>query len=192
MPQGPSPFTAHTTEPKPDQPSNSSNGKIKLLYLETLLSLLSSVIRPNNLTQDWSMKESPMPPKFSAILGPLKAFNSVANGLADVHPYANVALIIFTCASKADRDNDVSHLLPKMSEVYPFIAEEEALGNIPSMPAIYGKGARQTLEYADFIAHNSETVRSYYCANEEITRSEDQVAVNITWNRTSQNCVTSS
>ncbi|KIK35043.1 hypothetical protein CY34DRAFT_17296 [Suillus luteus UH-Slu-Lm8-n1] len=39
---------------------------------------------------------------FSAILGPLKVFNSAANGLADVHPYAKVTLGIFTCTSKPE------------------------------------------------------------------------------------------
>ncbi|OJA21354.1 hypothetical protein AZE42_10449 [Rhizopogon vesiculosus] len=36
----------------------------------------------------------------SAALKPLKVFNSIANGLADIHPYAKIALSIFTCASK--------------------------------------------------------------------------------------------
>ncbi|OJA13988.1 hypothetical protein AZE42_04594 [Rhizopogon vesiculosus] len=34
------------------------------------------------------------------MLKPLKAFNSIANGIAEVHPYAKVALSIFTSASK--------------------------------------------------------------------------------------------
>ncbi|KAG1792138.1 uncharacterized protein HD556DRAFT_1537002 [Suillus plorans] len=48
---------------------------------------------------------------FSVLLKPLKAFNSIANAIADVqtiylstvHPYAKVALSIFTCASKVDK-----------------------------------------------------------------------------------------
>ncbi|KAG2337953.1 WD40 repeat-like protein [Suillus weaverae] len=99
---------------------------------------------------------------FSAFLRPLKAFNSVANEIANVHPYAKVALSIFTCASKmildqADRDVAVSSLLSKISEVYTFITEEEQLPKIPSMLAICGKIAQQTLECADFISHYSET-----------------------------------
>ncbi|KAG1767574.1 hypothetical protein EDD22DRAFT_1006115 [Suillus occidentalis] len=36
----------------------------------------------------------------STLLTPLKAFNTIANEIANVHPYAKVALSIFTCASK--------------------------------------------------------------------------------------------
>ncbi|OJA15243.1 hypothetical protein AZE42_11550, partial [Rhizopogon vesiculosus] len=96
------------------------------------------------------------------MLKPLKAFNSIANGIAEVHPYAKVALSILTSASQmildqADRDDAVSSLLSKVSEVFAFMTEEEELAKITSMLAVYGKIARQTLECADFIIHYSET-----------------------------------
>lgn len=60
---------------------------------------------------------------FSAFLRPLKVFNSIADEIANVHPYAKVALGSFTCASKmildqADHDVAISDLLSKISEVY--------------------------------------------------------------------------
>ncbi|KAG2150674.1 uncharacterized protein EDB93DRAFT_328678 [Suillus bovinus] len=59
---------------------------------------------------------------FAPMLAPLKKFNSIATGLAEVHPYAKVALSIFTFASKiiidqANRDDAVSRLLLKISDV---------------------------------------------------------------------------
>jgi hypothetical protein len=57
---------------------------------------------------------------------------------------------------QVDRDVAVSDLLKKVSEVYTFITEDNALANIPSMLAVYGKIARQTLECTDFIIHYSE------------------------------------
>ncbi|KAG1743388.1 hypothetical protein EDB19DRAFT_557829 [Suillus lakei] len=98
---------------------------------------------------------------FSTILGPLKRFNTIATGLADVHPYAKVALSIFTCASKmildqANQDAAVSRLLSKISDVYALLMEREGLARIASMLEIYGKIARQTLECADFIVHYSD------------------------------------
>ncbi|KAG0701496.1 hypothetical protein DFH29DRAFT_554692 [Suillus ampliporus] len=98
---------------------------------------------------------------FSPILEPLKAFNSIAERLADIHPYAKVALSIFTCASKmildqASRDAAVSSLLAKISAVYALLTKEEALARISSVVEIYGKIARQTLECADFIVHYSD------------------------------------
>ncbi|OJA13995.1 hypothetical protein AZE42_04600 [Rhizopogon vesiculosus] len=85
------------------------------------------------------------------MLKPLKAFNSIANAIAEVHPYAKVALSILISASKmildqADRDDAVSSLLSKVSEVFAFMTEEEELAKITSMLAVYGKIARQTLE----------------------------------------------
>ncbi|KIK33561.1 hypothetical protein CY34DRAFT_35281, partial [Suillus luteus UH-Slu-Lm8-n1] len=99
---------------------------------------------------------------FSTLLTPLKAFNTIVNEIANVHPYAKVALSIFTCASKmildqADRDDAVSRLLSKISEVFTFITEEKELMKIQSMLATYGKIAQQTLECADFIRHYAET-----------------------------------
>jgi len=55
------------------------------------------------------------------------------------------------------RDDAVSSLLSKVSEVFSFMVEEKALKTIPSMLAIYGKIAQQTIECADFITHYSET-----------------------------------
>ncbi|KAG1740549.1 uncharacterized protein EDB91DRAFT_355854 [Suillus paluster] len=115
---------------------------------------------------------------FSTILGPLKLFNSVADGLADVHPYAKVALSIFTFASKmiiaqADRDAAVSGLLQKISEIYAFMTQDEALAKIESMVAIYGKIARQTLECADFITHYSETKSAWLRLGKNIVSETD-------------------
>ncbi|OJA15904.1 hypothetical protein AZE42_11497, partial [Rhizopogon vesiculosus] len=86
----------------------------------------------------------------------------MANHIAEIHPYAKVALSILTSASQmildqVDRDDAVSSLLSKVSEVFAFITEEEELAKITSMLAVYGKIARQTLECADFITHYSET-----------------------------------
>ncbi|KAG1792158.1 uncharacterized protein HD556DRAFT_572080 [Suillus plorans] len=86
----------------------------------------------------------------------------VTNIRAQVHPYAKVALSIFTCASKmildqAHRDVAVRLLLSKISEVYTFITEKEELAKIESMLSIYVKIAQQTLVCADFISHYAET-----------------------------------
>ncbi|KAG2350104.1 hypothetical protein BDR05DRAFT_986385 [Suillus weaverae] len=168
-------LTAPTLEPNHQQPSkseiieadhldqklvnekiaNATKGLAGISQVQTIAQKTSSAA--NNLQSVPDTID-----KFTACLKPLKAFNSVANEIANVHPYAKVALSIFTCASKmildqADRDDAVSSLLSKISEVYTFIAEEEELTKIKSMLAIYGKIAQQTLECADFISHYSET-----------------------------------
>ncbi|KAG1786452.1 uncharacterized protein HD556DRAFT_1300145, partial [Suillus plorans] len=116
---------------------------------------------------------------FSPLLRPLKAFSSIANEIANVHPYAKVALSIFTCASKmildqADRDVAVSGLLSKISEVYTFIAEEEELAKIQPMLAIYGKIAQQTLECTDFISHYSETKNAWIRLGKHVFDETDE------------------
>lgn len=96
---------------------------------------------------------------YVSLIRPLKEFNSSANTIM-VPPYAKVALSIFTCASKMifDQAEDiaVSSLLAKVSDIYCFMLKDDALARIPSMPTLYGKIARQTLECADFIVHYSE------------------------------------
>jgi len=59
--------------------------------------------------------------------------------------------------SQAEPDDAVRALLERLSEVYTFMNEDKRLAEIPSMQALYGKIARQTLECADFIVHFSET-----------------------------------
>ncbi|KAG2150683.1 uncharacterized protein EDB93DRAFT_329266 [Suillus bovinus] len=172
-------LTVPTLEPNPEQSSNSGIAEAEHLDLKfvneriaevtkgvadigqvpTIVQETSSAI--NNLPSVSTMIDTTID-NFSAFLRPLKAFNSIANSIANVYPYAKVALSIFTCASKmildqAERDVAVSTLLSKISEVYTFITEEEELTKIESMVAIYEKIAHQTLECADFISHYSET-----------------------------------
>ncbi|KAG1792137.1 uncharacterized protein HD556DRAFT_1537001 [Suillus plorans] len=150
---------------------------------------LAGTSRVPTIVQDASSATNNLPSvsdainTFSGFLEPLKAFNSVANAIADVHPYAKVALSIFTCASKmildqADRDVAVSLLLSKISEVYTFITEEEELAKIKSMLAIYGKIAQQTLECADFISHYSETKSAWIRLGKHIFDETDTTIKN--------------
>ncbi|KAG2340650.1 WD40 repeat-like protein [Suillus weaverae] len=95
-------------------------------------------------------------------LKPLRIFDSVIGGIADVHPYAKMALGVLSCAAKiilaqADRDTAVLKLLDKLCEVYGFITQDEILGQISSMRAILGKISQQTREFAHFIKNYSET-----------------------------------
>ncbi|KAG2352652.1 hypothetical protein BDR07DRAFT_1615578 [Suillus spraguei] len=92
----------------------------------------------------------------------IKSFDSVMRGLADVHPYAKVALSTFLSASKVilaqtNRDEAVASLLYKLEQVYNFITQDDMLRQLSSMDDIIGQIAQQTLECANFIAHYSET-----------------------------------
>lgn len=105
---------------------------------------------------------------WTAMLQPLKAFNSVAGRIGDIHPYLKGAVTILTGASQADRDTAVYSLLEKISEVYTLMTEEEELKNIVSVLPIYLKIAQQTQECADFIVHYSETKsRIHHVATQE-------------------------
>ncbi|KAG1792154.1 WD40-repeat-containing domain protein [Suillus plorans] len=120
---------------------------------------------------------------FSGFLEPLKAFNKIANTIADVQPYAKVALSIFTCASKmildqAHRDDAVSLLLSKISEVYTFITEKEELAKIESMLSIYVKLAQQTLVCADFISHYAETKSAWIRLSKHVLGETDSTIQN--------------
>ncbi|KAG2125500.1 hypothetical protein DEU56DRAFT_759235 [Suillus clintonianus] len=179
--QDPSLLSAPTLEPNDKQSSNSGIAKAESppdmnLVTETLAQAqtgVTSIGHAPTFVQNTSSAAGNLQSvfnvidTFSTILGPLKVFNSIATGLADVHPYAKVALSMFTYASKnvwwkmildqANRDNAVHDLLTKISDVYTFITEEEELAKMQSMLAVYVKIAQQTLECADFITHYSET-----------------------------------
>ncbi|KAG2136373.1 uncharacterized protein EDB93DRAFT_1106927 [Suillus bovinus] len=95
-------------------------------------------------------------------LQPLRIFDNIIGKLADVHPYAKIALGVLSCASKmviaqSDRDQAVNRLVDKLEQVYDFVMQDETLGQISSMRGILGQISQQTLECARFIRDYSET-----------------------------------
>ncbi|KAG2112303.1 uncharacterized protein F5147DRAFT_792167 [Suillus discolor] len=95
-------------------------------------------------------------------LQPLKIFDTVIEKIANVHPYAKMALGILSAAAKivlaqAERDESVHRLLQKLDEVYGFITQDDNLSKVESMHDVIGKIAQQTLECARFIRDYLET-----------------------------------
>ncbi|KIK32142.1 hypothetical protein CY34DRAFT_19261 [Suillus luteus UH-Slu-Lm8-n1] len=95
-------------------------------------------------------------------LKPLRIFDAVIGEIANVHPYAKMALGVLSCTAKiilaqTDRDAAVLQLLEKLCEVYNFVTQNEKLSQIESMSAILGKISQQTRECAHFIQNYSET-----------------------------------
>ncbi|KAJ8592441.1 hypothetical protein M405DRAFT_50554 [Rhizopogon salebrosus TDB-379] len=173
--QHPPPPTILVSEPNLGQDTNSGDAKVEVpdqqLVKEKIdvasqgLAGTSTVpgVAQNIASTTNTLQSAPdAMDTFSKMLAPLKVFNSIASGIADIHPYAKAVMSIFIYASniiiaQADRDNAVRALLEKISEVYTFMNEDGRLAEIEFMQAIYGKIARQTLECADFITHYSET-----------------------------------
>lgn len=65
-------------------------------------------------------------------LQPLRIFDGVIRTLAEVHPYAKLALSVLSWAAKiilaqADRDTAILGLLQKLGDVYGFITEDKRL-----------------------------------------------------------------
>ncbi|KAG2144631.1 uncharacterized protein EDB93DRAFT_1337942, partial [Suillus bovinus] len=94
-------------------------------------------------------------------LQPLKIIDTVLGKIADLHPYAKMALGVLSIASKiiiaqAERDKSIHSLLKKLAEVYRFMTQDDNLGKIESMRGIVGKVAKQTMECARFIREYSE------------------------------------
>ncbi|KAG2130792.1 uncharacterized protein EDB93DRAFT_1263214 [Suillus bovinus] len=94
-------------------------------------------------------------------LQPLKLFDAAIENIANVHPYAKMALGVLSAAAKiilsqAERDESVDRLLQKLDEVYGFITQDDNLSKVESMHDIIGKIAQQTLECARFIREYSD------------------------------------
>ncbi|KAG2350100.1 hypothetical protein BDR05DRAFT_955961, partial [Suillus weaverae] len=168
------PLTTITPEPNPSQSSDlriakseNPDPKVVKATLAIAKADFEGIRQVSGIVETTASSSNNLQPvpnaidTFSKILGPLKTFNSVATGLADVHPYAKVALSVFTCASKmildqVNQDAAVSSLLSKISDVYALLTERDGLARIASMLEIYEKIARQTLECADFVVHYSD------------------------------------
>ncbi|KAG1861063.1 hypothetical protein C8R48DRAFT_801715 [Suillus tomentosus] len=100
-------------------------------------------------------------------LKPLKIFDAVIGEIANLHPYAKMALGVLSCAAKqsftqiilaqADRDAAVLKLLEKLCQVYSFITQDQMLSQISSMRIILGQISQQTFDCAQFIQKYSET-----------------------------------
>ncbi|KAG1887429.1 uncharacterized protein F5891DRAFT_1199979 [Suillus fuscotomentosus] len=90
-------------------------------------------------------------------LQPLKIIDAVLEKIADVHPYAKMALGALSAASKAQRDQSIISLLKKLAEVYRFMAQDDSLEKFESTCCIVEKILHQTLECARFIRDYSET-----------------------------------
>ncbi|KAI6012955.1 hypothetical protein BKA83DRAFT_2492058 [Pisolithus microcarpus] len=99
-------------------------------------------------------------------LRPLKVFNSIVTTIAQVHPYAQIALGILAAAAQslinqANLDHDVSDLLDTIRTAYEFLLEDDTLRNINSMRATLGKIAQVISDAARFIKNYSETTSFY-------------------------------
>ncbi|KAG2089322.1 uncharacterized protein F5147DRAFT_788353 [Suillus discolor] len=90
-------------------------------------------------------------------LQPLKIVDAVLEKIANVHPYAKMALGVLSAASKAQRDQSILSLLERLAEVYRFMTQDDSLEKIESMRGIVGKIVHQTLE--------EETREKHYLGN---------------------------
>ncbi|KAG1724761.1 uncharacterized protein EDB91DRAFT_1340010, partial [Suillus paluster] len=133
--QDPLPLVVPAPKSDPDQSANSSTAKVELLDpklkeriadatrgegdMKNISGVTRNIASSNNHLQSVPSAIDTT----SKILDSLRLFTSVADGLANVHPYVQAVLSIFTSASKmildqADRDAAVNDLLAKISDVY--------------------------------------------------------------------------
>ncbi|KIO10995.1 hypothetical protein M404DRAFT_20516 [Pisolithus tinctorius Marx 270] len=117
----------------------------------------------------------------SNYLQPLKIFNNVVTTIANVHPYAQIALSILTAASQliitqANLDSAVSELLQKVGSVYTFLSKDDTIKNIDTMRVPLANIARVINACAQFIRDYSETTNFWKRLRKNIM-SETQTAI---------------
>ncbi|KIK32409.1 hypothetical protein CY34DRAFT_19067 [Suillus luteus UH-Slu-Lm8-n1] len=113
-------------------------------------------------------------------LQPLKIVDAVLEKIANVHPYAKMALGVLSAASKiiiaqTGRDKSILSLLEKLADVYNFINREDNFGKIESMRGIVGKVAQQTIECARFIREYSETKSFWKRVGKNVVAETDNI-----------------
>ncbi|KIO01540.1 hypothetical protein M404DRAFT_28573 [Pisolithus tinctorius Marx 270] len=117
----------------------------------------------------------------STYLQPLKMFNNVVTTIANVHPYAQIALGILTAASQliitqANLDSAILELLKKVSFVYAFLLEDDTIKNIDAMRVPLAKIAQVISACVQFIRDYSETTSFWKRLGKNIM-SETQTAI---------------
>ncbi|KAG2738420.1 hypothetical protein P692DRAFT_201935931 [Suillus brevipes Sb2] len=114
-------------------------------------------------------------------LQPLKVIDVVLEKIADVHPYAKMALGLSVATkiiiAQAQRDKSIKSLLEKMAEVYRFLTQDDSLGKIESMRSIVGKIVQQILECARLIKGYSETQGFEITPKGKYTKAQYQKAI---------------
>jgi hypothetical protein len=119
---------------------------------------------------------------YNKYLQPLKIFNDFIGRLADLHPYANIALGLLSYAcetilAQTDRDQAILRLLEKLGQVYEFMMQDNTLGGIPSMKSIVERIAKQTLECSKFIKDYSATKNYWRRLGKNIISETDSVRI---------------
>ncbi|KIO10658.1 hypothetical protein M404DRAFT_20906 [Pisolithus tinctorius Marx 270] len=117
----------------------------------------------------------------SNYLQPLKIFNSVVTTIANIHPYAQIALGILTAASQliiaqANLDSAISELLKKVGSVYAFLSDDDTIKNIDTMRVPLANIARVIGACAQFIRDYLETTNFWRRLGKNIM-SETQTAI---------------
>ncbi|KAI6167650.1 hypothetical protein EDD17DRAFT_1533716, partial [Pisolithus thermaeus] len=97
-------------------------------------------------------------------LQPFITFSSTVATIAQVHPYATLALGILNAAAQslikqAKIDDDMFDLFDTLRTVYNFLLEDDIIQNINSMKETLGKIAQVINDAARFIKNYSETTK---------------------------------
>ncbi|KAL4064052.1 hypothetical protein V8B97DRAFT_1349523 [Scleroderma yunnanense] len=98
----------------------------------------------------------------TTFLQPLTIFNTVVSGIANVHPYAQMALSALGAASKmilsqANLDASIADLVYRIKQTYELILENRSPAKINSMKDILVQIAQVVQECAQFISRYSDT-----------------------------------
>ncbi|KAL4072012.1 hypothetical protein J3A83DRAFT_4371978 [Scleroderma citrinum] len=96
----------------------------------------------------------------TTFLQPLTVFSTVADGLANIHPYAQLALTLLTTASdmilsQANLDTSIGDLMLRIGKIYELILENKFTINV--MRGVLIQIAQVVHECAQFISRYSET-----------------------------------
>ncbi|KAG6332095.1 hypothetical protein ID866_6994 [Astraeus odoratus] len=113
-------------------------------------------------------------------LQPLQTFDTVVKTIANVHPYAKMALGVLSWAaqtiiSQANRDASINALLLKICELYKFITEDDRLVRLTSMEATLQKIAEQILDCTRFIKDYSETKNFWIRLGKNVISETDTI-----------------
>ncbi|KAL4078818.1 hypothetical protein V8B97DRAFT_2067943 [Scleroderma yunnanense] len=147
-----------------DQPSHNALGDIqdadeKLLTIKSIPATAETTVKAIGLADTAMIQLDTINTTY---LRPLSIFNTVASGIANIHPYAQVALSALTAASKvilsqANLDASIADLISRIKQTYELILQNKSPSRTNSMKDILVQIAQVIKECTQFILSYSQT-----------------------------------
>ncbi|KAL4065903.1 hypothetical protein V8B97DRAFT_2002943 [Scleroderma yunnanense] len=131
----------------------------KILTIETIPGPVGSAVNATGFADTAMTKLNTINTMY---LQPINAFNVVVSGIANIHPYAQMALTVLTTASnlillQVNINSSIGELVIRIRQTYRLILENKSPSRINAMKDVLAEIAQVVQECAQFMAKYLES-----------------------------------